>query len=36
MEYFDWASKVVAGLRGTNQVLEDQLDALFKNRGVNI
>ena len=35
-EYFVWASKVVAGLRGTNQHLEDSLDALFKARGIGL
>ena len=35
-EYFVWASKVVAGLRGTNQRLEESLDALFKERGVSL
>lgn len=33
-EYFVWASKVVEGLRGTNAALEEQLDLLFKQRGV--
>ncbi|XP_069758566.1 guanosine-3',5'-bis(diphosphate) 3'-pyrophosphohydrolase MESH1 [Narcine bancroftii] len=33
-EYFVWASKVVAGLRGTNQALENSLDALFKERNI--
>jgi guanosine-3',5'-bis(diphosphate) 3'-pyrophosphohydrolase len=33
-QYFEWASKVVAGLRGTSKVLEDKLDALFVRRGV--
>ena len=28
-EYFEWAAKVVVGLRGTNRALEDKLDALF-------
>jgi len=28
-EYFEWAAKVVSGLRGTNRALEDKLDALF-------
>lgn len=32
--YFEWASKVVAGLRGTSKVLEDKLDAIFISRGV--
>ncbi|XP_064471034.1 guanosine-3',5'-bis(diphosphate) 3'-pyrophosphohydrolase MESH1-like [Ornithodoros turicata] len=29
-EYFDWARKVVEGLRGTNKDLETELDKLFK------
>ncbi|XP_059801916.1 guanosine-3',5'-bis(diphosphate) 3'-pyrophosphohydrolase MESH1 [Hypanus sabinus] len=33
-EYFTWASKVVAGLRGTSQALENSLDALFKERNI--
>ncbi|KAG8440620.1 hypothetical protein GDO86_006389 [Hymenochirus boettgeri] len=35
-EYFQWASEVVRGLRGTNPVLEAKLDQLFKDRGVAI
>lgn len=35
-EYFLWAAKVVEGLRGSNDVMEGQLDALFKERGVHI
>ena len=34
-EYFEWAAKVVAGLRGVNRSLEDKLDALFAERGVS-
>lgn len=33
-EYFLWACDVVKGLRGTNSVLEEKLDELFKQRGV--
>ena len=33
-EYFVWASKVVNGLKGTNNLLEDKLQTLFKERGV--
>ena len=33
-EYFEWAAKVVAGLRGTNEALEDKLDATFAERGI--
>ncbi|RUS71035.1 hypothetical protein EGW08_021206 [Elysia chlorotica] len=35
-EYFEWASQVVAGLRGTNQAMEDALDQLFMERGVEV
>ncbi|KAF5269262.1 hypothetical protein FQR65_LT02563 [Abscondita terminalis] len=33
-EYFAWSKKVVNGLRGTNQVMEDSLDELFNKRNV--
>ena len=33
-EYFEWAAKVVKGLRGSNSKLEEQLDQLFKERDV--
>ncbi len=33
-EYFEWAAKVVKGLRGTNQNMEDELDKIFKQRDV--
>ena len=33
-EYFMWAKKVVDGLRGTCQPLEDQLDEIFQARGI--
>ena len=33
-EYFEWAAKVVKGCRGTNTVLEKELDTLFKERDV--
>ena len=29
-EYFEWAKKVVDGIRGTNKNLELELDQLFK------
>lgn len=35
-EYFEWAEKVVAGLRGTNQPMEDALDMLFKKWDIPI
>lgn len=35
-EYFLWASRVVAGLRGTNVTLEQQLDKLFKERQIPV
>ncbi|KDR22143.1 HD domain-containing protein 3 [Zootermopsis nevadensis] len=31
-EYFDWAQKVVNGLRGTNKDIEDSLDEIFKRQ----
>jgi len=34
-EYFEWAAKVVAGLRGASPALEDKLDAMFTERGVS-
>ncbi|XP_056427999.1 guanosine-3',5'-bis(diphosphate) 3'-pyrophosphohydrolase MESH1 [Hyla sarda] len=34
-EYFHWAFKVVNGLQGTNVVMEEQLNQLFKERGVS-
>ena len=33
-EYFVWAACVVKGLKGTCKVLEDQLDLIFRQRGV--
>lgn len=33
-EYFEWAAKVAAGLRGTNRVMEDKLDSMFAERGI--
>lgn len=35
-EYFVWAAQVVRGLRGTNQTLENNLQQLFKQRGVEM
>jgi guanosine-3',5'-bis(diphosphate) 3'-pyrophosphohydrolase len=35
IEYFTWASEVVAGLRGTNQALEDEFDRVF-NLGMRV
>lgn len=32
--YFDWAGRVIAGLRGTNQVLESKLDAVLAKKEV--
>ncbi|XP_055851708.1 guanosine-3',5'-bis(diphosphate) 3'-pyrophosphohydrolase MESH1 isoform X2 [Episyrphus balteatus] len=31
-EYFIWAKKVVDNLRGTNEILESKLDAIFKDK----
>ena len=33
-EYFAWAYQCVRGLRGTNPVIEAQLNDLFKQRGL--
>ena len=33
-EYFEWAARVVAGLRGTNAALEAALDELFLAAGI--
>jgi len=33
-EYFHWAARVVDGLRGASPVLEEQLDRIFRARGV--
>ncbi|XP_061886516.1 guanosine-3',5'-bis(diphosphate) 3'-pyrophosphohydrolase MESH1 [Entelurus aequoreus] len=35
-QYFVWASEVVKGLKGTNSTLEDKLEELFKQRGVQL
>ncbi|XP_008335319.1 guanosine-3',5'-bis(diphosphate) 3'-pyrophosphohydrolase MESH1 [Cynoglossus semilaevis] len=35
-EYFVWASEVVKGLRGTNLVLEEKLEELFRQRGIQL
>ena len=35
-EYFEWSAKVVAGLRGTNQVMEERLDEIFKEVNVKV
>ncbi|KAK5874428.1 hypothetical protein PBY51_019372 [Eleginops maclovinus] len=35
-EYFVWASAVVKGLRGTNYALEERLEELFRQRGVQL
>lgn len=32
-EYFEWAEKVVRGLRGTNKPMEDALDEVLKAKG---
>ncbi|KAK3095606.1 hypothetical protein FSP39_016601 [Pinctada imbricata] len=33
-EYFEWAGKVVQGLRGTNKALEAELDVIFRRHDV--
>ena len=35
-EYFQWAARVVQGLRGTSRPLEDELDQLFRQRQVTV
>lgn len=35
-EYFVWASEVVKGLKGTNSALEEKLEELFRQRGVQL
>lgn len=36
MEYFHWSAKVVAGCRGNNEFLEQELDKLFVKWKVDI
>ncbi|XP_002157565.3 guanosine-3',5'-bis(diphosphate) 3'-pyrophosphohydrolase MESH1 [Hydra vulgaris] len=33
-EYFIWALQVVRGLKGTNSVLETELESIFRNQGI--
>ncbi|KAM6059460.1 guanosine-3',5'-bis(diphosphate) 3'-pyrophosphohydrolase MESH1 [Theristicus caerulescens] len=35
-EYFQWAARVVAGLRGTSPPLEAELQRLFEERGLEL
>ncbi|XP_059205641.1 guanosine-3',5'-bis(diphosphate) 3'-pyrophosphohydrolase MESH1 [Centropristis striata] len=35
-EYFVWASEVVKGLKGTSSALEEQLEEMFRQRGVQL
>ncbi|KAM9860385.1 guanosine-3',5'-bis(diphosphate) 3'-pyrophosphohydrolase MESH1 [Aulostomus maculatus] len=35
-EYFLWASEVVKGLKGTNAALEEKLEELFREQGVQL
>ncbi|NWR81602.1 MESH1 pyrophosphohydrolase, partial [Centropus unirufus] len=35
-EYFEWAARVAAGLRGTSPALEAALQRLFEERGVAV
>uniref|UniRef100_A0A3Q3X7U7 Guanosine-3',5'-bis(diphosphate) 3'-pyrophosphohydrolase MESH1 n=1 Tax=Mola mola TaxID=94237 RepID=A0A3Q3X7U7_MOLML len=35
-DYFVWACEVVKGLRGTNAALEEKLEGLFRQRGVQL
>lgn len=32
LQYFDWSEKVIAGLRGTNALIEEKLDAVIAKR----
>jgi len=33
-EYFSWSRKVIEGLRGTNEIMEEALDELLKKYSV--
>ncbi|XP_031179475.1 guanosine-3',5'-bis(diphosphate) 3'-pyrophosphohydrolase MESH1 [Sander lucioperca] len=35
-EYFVWACEVVKGLKGTNSAIEEKLEELFRQRGVQL
>ncbi|KAM7424653.1 hypothetical protein PAMA_000823 [Pampus argenteus] len=35
-EYFMWACEVVKGLKGTNSTLEEKLEELFRQRGLQL
>ncbi|XP_039627291.1 guanosine-3',5'-bis(diphosphate) 3'-pyrophosphohydrolase MESH1-like [Polypterus senegalus] len=35
-EYFIWAAQVIKGLRGTSATLEEKLNQLFKERGIEM
>ncbi|CAL8364453.1 unnamed protein product [Gadus morhua 'NCC'] len=35
-EYFVWGSLVIRGLKGTHPALEEKLEALFKQRGIQL
>lgn len=35
-EYFVWASLVVRGLKGTHPAIEEKLEGLFKQRGIEL
>ena len=35
-EYFEWAAQVIAGLKGSNKQIEDELDRVLAIRGVKI
>ena len=35
-KYFEWASKVVEGCRGSNAKIEEELDKLFSKRKVQL
>ena len=35
-EYFEWSARVVQGLKGSNSVMEEELNKLFKARNIVI
>ena len=34
MQYFLWSAKVVLGLRGSNQIIEDKIDEVLTRNGI--
>ena len=35
-EYFLWSSQVIRGLKGTHPAIEEKLEALFRQRGIQL